>query len=579
LGIPRRGRRAEKGEFVRIEEMVKKGDVRLGPGMSRRDFLKIAGTGMAGAAMLTVPGCGVFGGSGGGGGGGGGGGKAITINLQDTIRDMDSATTTDEVSFNVLVNVIEGLYRLDENAKPVPGQAETVDISEDGLTYTFTLRDGIKWSNGDPVTSEDYKFAWLNVLNPDTASQYAYIISTFVEGADEYNTGDGSAEDVAIDAVDDKTLEVKLLAPAPYWLGLTAFPTYLPQNQKFVEEQGDDYAQNAGALIYNGPYTLTELNPTEGVTMVKNADYWDSDNVDVQRVEALIVKEVDTAVNLHESGELDITEITAEYVDEFKDSPDFQQVTEFASFYLAFNEEVPLFRNANIRKAFQIGFNRADLAYKIYNDGSVPATGLVPDGIAGPGDQTFREAQGPVDPDFDPDEAKRLFEQGIEEEGGENPTIELLSYDASTARDAATFFQSQFEENLGAKIDVKIQPFDRKLELEANGDFQLSYQGWGADYNDPMTFLDLWTTDSPFNTGKYSNERYDELIAQAQEEIDADTRMDQMEEAERLLIEEDAGVAPIFFEGTTRLVSPFIKDFVYQPYGGALTVRLYRIQR
>jgi oligopeptide transport system substrate-binding protein len=579
LGIPRRGRRAEKGEFVRIEEMVKKGDVRLGPGMSRRDFLKIAGTGMAGAAMLTVPGCGVFGGSGGGGGGGGGGGKAITINLQDTIRDMDSATTTDEVSFNVLVNVIEGLYRLDENARPVPGQAETVDISEDGLTYTFTLRDGIKWSNGDPVTSEDYKFAWLNVLNPDTASQYAYIISTFVEGADEYNTGDGSAEDVAIDAVDDKTLEVKLLAPAPYWLGLTAFPTYLPQNQKFVEEQGDDYAQNAGALIYNGPYTLTELNPTEGVTMVKNADYWDSDNVDVQRVEALIVKEVDTAVNLHESGELDITEITAEYVDEFKDSPDFQQVTEFASFYLAFNEEVPLFRNANIRKAFQIGFNRADLAYKIYNDGSVPATGLVPDGIAGPGDQTFREAQGPVNPDFDPDEAKRLFEQGIEEEGGENPTIELLSYDASTARDAATFFQSQFEENLGAKIDVKIQPFDRKLELEANGDFQLSYQGWGADYNDPMTFLDLWTTDSPFNTGKYSNERYDELIAQAQEEIDADTRMDQMEEAERLLIEEDAGVAPIFFEGTTRLVSPFIKDFVYQPYGGALTVRLYRIQR
>ena len=561
--------------------MVKKGDGArlLRPGMSRRDFLKIAGTGMAGAAMLTVPGCGVFGGSGGGGGGGGGGGKAITINLQDTIRDMDSATTTDEVSFNVLVNVIEGLYRLNENARPVPGQAETVDISEDGLTYTFTLRDGIKWSNGDPVTSEDYKFAWLNVLNPDTASQYAYIISTFVEGADEYNTGDGSAEDVAIDAVDDKTLEVKLLAPAPYWLGLTAFPTYLPQNQKFVEEQGDDYAQNAGALIYNGPYTLTELNPTEGVTMVKNADYWDSDNVDVQRVEGLIVKEVDTAVNLHESGELDITEITAEYVDEFKDSPDFQQVTEFASFYLAFNEEVPLFRNANIRKAFQIGFNRADLAYKIYNDGSVPATGLVPDGIAGPGDQTFREAQGPVDPDFDPDEAKRLFEQGIEEEGGENPTIELLSYDASTARDAATFFQSQFEENLGAKIDVKIQPFDRKLELEANGDFQLSYQGWGADYNDPMTFLDLWTTDSPFNTGKYSNERYDELIAQAQEEIDADTRMDQMEEAERLLIEEDAGVAPIYFEGTTRLVSPFIKDFVYQPYGGALTVRLYRIQR
>jgi oligopeptide transport system substrate-binding protein len=546
--------------------------------ITRRDFLKIGGTGLAGAALLGTAGCGVFE-QGGEQGGDGGGGKSITVNLQDTIRGLDSATTTDEVSFNVLVNAIEGLYRLDENARPAPGQAESVDISEDGLTYTFTLRDGIKWSNGDPVTSQDYRYAWLKVLNPDTASQYAYIISTFVEGAADYNEGNGSAEDVAIAAPDDKTLEVTLVSPAPFWLGLTAFPTYLPQNQAFVEEQGDDYAQSADALLYNGPYTLTNLNPTEGVTFVKNGDYWDADNVDIERAEGKIVKEVDTAVNLHESGELDITEITAEYVDEFRDSPDFQQATEFASFYLSFNEDLGIFQNVNIRKAFQIGFNRADLAYKIYNDGSVPSTGLVPDGIAGPGDQTFREATGPTDPEFDAEEARRLYEQGLEEIGGEAPTIELLSYDASTARDAATFFQSQFEDNLGANINVKIQPFDRKLELEANGEYQLSYQGWGADYNDPMTFLDLWVSDSPFNTGGYSNERYDELISQAQTETDEARRMELMQEAERLLVEEDAGVAPIFFEGTTRLIEPSIKDFVYQPYGGSLTLRLYRIQQ
>ena len=546
--------------------------------ITRRDFLKIGGTGLAGAALLGTAGCGVFE-QGGEQGGDGGGGKSITVNLQDTIRGLDSATTTDEVSFNVLVNAIEGLYRLDENARPVPGQAESVDISEDGLTYTFTLRDGINWSNGDPVTSQDYRYAWLKVLNPDTASQYAYIISTFVESAADYNEGNGSAEDVAIAAPDDKTLEVTLVSPAPFWLGLTAFPTYLPQNQAFVEEQGEDYAQSADALLYNGPYTLTNLNPTEGVTFVKNGDYWDADNVDIERAEGKIVKEVDTAVNLHESGELDITEITAEYVDEYRDSPDFQQATEFASFYLSFNEDLEIFQNVNIRKAFQIGFNRADLAYKIYNDGSVPSTGLVPDGIAGPGDQTFREATGPTDPEFDAEEARRLYEQGLEEIGGEAPTIELLSYDASTARDAATFFQSQFEDNLGANINVKIQPFDRKLELEANGEYQLSYQGWGADYNDPMTFLDLWLSDSPFNTGGYSNERYDELISQAQTETDEARRMELMQEAERLLVEEDAGVAPIFFEGTTRLIETSIKDFVYQPYGGSLTLRLYRIQQ
>jgi oligopeptide transport system substrate-binding protein len=543
--------------------------------ISRRDFLKIGGTGLAGAALLGTAGCGVFE----QGSQQGDGAGTISVNLEDTIRDLDSTTTTDEVSSNVLVNVIEGLYRLDENARPVPGQAEKVDISEDGLTYTFTLRDGIKWSNGEPVTSQDFKYAWLRVLNPDTASQYAYIISTFVEGAAEYNEGNSEPENVAIEAPDDKTLEVKLVSPAPYWLGLTAFITYLPQNQKFVEEQGEQYAQSADALIYNGPYILTEFNPTQGATMVKNADYWDKDNVDIEKAEGEIVKEVDTAVNLHDAGDLDITEISAEYVDEYKDSPDFQQATEFASFYLAFNEELDIFQNANIRKAFQIGYDRAALCYKITNDGNVPATGLVPDGIAGPGDQTFREAEGPTVPEYNPEEAKRLYEQGLEELGGEAPTVELLSYDDSTARDTATFLQSQFEDNLGAKIDVKVQPFDRKLELESNGEFQLSYQGWGADYNDPMTFLDLWTTDSPFNTGGYSNERYDQLITQAKAEVDEDKRMQQLEEAEKILVEEDAGVAPMFFEGTSRLIEPFIKDFVYIPYGGALVLRLYKIQR
>ena len=276
---------------------------------------------------------------------------------------------------------------------------------------------------------------------------------------------------------------------------------------------------------------------------------------------------------------LDITEFAAEYVDEYKDSPDFQQTTSFATYYLVFNEELEIFQNANIRKAFQMSFDRAALAYKIYNDGSVPATGLVPDGIAGPGDQTFREAEGPTMPDYNPEEAKRLYEQGLQEIGGEAPTIELLSYDDSTGRDLATFLQSQVQDNLGAKLDVKIQPFATKLQLESNGEFQLSYQGWGADYNDPMTFLDLWESDSPFNTGKYSNERYDQLIEQAKKETDDAERMKLLQEAEKLLVAEDAGVGPVRFDGDVWLVEPFIKNFVYQPYGGSQTIRLYKIQR
>jgi len=562
----------------------------VGTRISRKDFLRIGGTGLAGAALLGTAGCGSVFGGGQSGGGGGGGSSAITVNLQDSIRGLDSAANvTDEVSFNVLINSIEGLYRLDEDARPVPGQAEDVQISEDGLDYTFTLRDGIQWSNGDPVTSNDFKYAWLKAMDPDTGGQYAYILTQFIKGGDAFNTGptsdknkqqhDQLRDSVSIETPDDKTMRVTLESPAPFWLGLTAFPVYLPQNQSYVEEQGDQYGQNADKVLYNGPYSLSDYNPTQGVTFVKRDDYWDAENVDMQRVEGKIVKEIETAVNLHEQGELDITEITQEYVDEYRDSPDFQQSTEFATFYLAFNEDVPIFQNRNVRKAFQMGFDREAMVSQIISDGSVAATGVVPPGIQGPGNQTFRQALGPTMPDFDPQEAKRLYEQGLEEVGGQEPTIELLSYETSTARDVATFLQSQFEDNLGAKVNVKIQPFDRKLELEANGEFQLSYQGWGADYNDPMTFLDLWESESSFNTGGYENPRYDELIDQAQTEADPARRMDLMLEAERILIEEDAGTAPMFFQGTTRLIEPFIKNFVYQPYGGSLTLRLYRVQR
>jgi oligopeptide transport system substrate-binding protein len=561
-----------------IEEMLKKGDgVRRTPGISRKDFLRLSGTGLAGAALLGTAGCGVFssGGSGGGGGGGGGGGSSITLNLQSTIRDMDSTTTTDSVSAGILLNVMEGLYRLDESMEPQPAMAEDVQISDDRLTYTFTLRDGVQWSNGDPVTSQDFKYAWLRALDPDTAGQYAYILYTFIEGATEFNSGDGSADDVAIEAPDDKTFEVTLVSPSPFFLGLTAFQTYMPQKQSFVEEQGDQYGQSADALLYNGPYILTSFNPTQGVTYVKRDDYWDADNVDIQKIEGRIVTEIGTAVNLHEAGNLDITEISQEYVNQYRDSPDFYSQSNFATFYLVFNNDLPIFQNENIRRAFQMGFDQQTLTQQILQDGSEPGVGLVPNGIAGPGSQTFREAEGPTMPEFDPQEAKKLFQKGVEEVG-ENPAFELLSYDTTGGRDVATFLQEQFEK-MGAKINVTVQPFDRKLELEADGEFQLSYQGWIADYNDPMTFLDLWLSDSSFNTGKYKSERFDELIKQAQTETDFAKRMDQMLEAERVLIEDDAGLAPTFFEGQVWLIDPSIKNFVYYRSGGD-AIKLWRLQ-
>ena len=245
-----------------------------GAGFSRRDFLKMGGAGLAGATLLGTAGCdSIFGG--GQEGGGGGESKLLNINLTGEVPDLNSVTMTDNISFTVITNLMEGLYRLDQDEKPVPAMAEGVETSSDGLTYTFTLRDGPQWSNGDPVTSQDFKYAWLKVLDPETAATYAYIISTFVKGADAYNTKKGDPGDVAIETPDDKTLRVELNNKSPFFLQLTSFGTYFPQQQEYVEKLGDKYAQDGDSLLYNGPYTLTQGTAGGGGTIVltKNEKY------------------------------------------------------------------------------------------------------------------------------------------------------------------------------------------------------------------------------------------------------------------------------------------------------------------
>jgi oligopeptide transport system substrate-binding protein len=314
------------------------------------------------------------------------------------------------------------------------------------------------------------------------------------------------------------------------------------------------------------------------MTVVKNENYWNADNVDISKIEAKIVKETETAVNLFESGQLDETVIDSEYVTEYRGKPEFVSITQFATGWLSFNQDVPIFKNENVRRAIQMGFDRAAMNFKILNNGSEPATGLVPDGIAGPGDQTFREAEGPTMPDYNAQEAKVLFQKGIQEVG-ENPEIEMLTYDDSVSRDLATFLQSELEK-MGAKINVKLQPFAQKLKLEEDGKFQLSNQAWIADYDDPMTFLDLFESSSSYNTsiaGHYKNERYDQLINSAKSETDASKRMDMLLEAEKILVEEDAAVAPWRFYGQAYLVETTITRFVDQPYGGGKDYSLWKL--
>ena len=537
----------------------------------------MSGTGLAGAALLGTASCGVFEQSG---GGGGGGGNALNVNFATEIRYLDSALATDEISFEVLVNTMEGLYRLDPDQKPVPAAAEGAEVSDDGLTYTFTLRDGMQWSNGDPVTSQDYRYAWLKVVNPDTASEYAALIYTFVLGAAEYNAGEGSAGDVAIETPDDKTLRVTLVSKSPFFLQLTSFPLYFPQQQKYVEQQGEDYAQDADTLIYNGPYVMTQGGVGAGGTTVleKNERYWDKSNVAVQRINGRIVKDTDTALNLYEAGELDITGLFGDKVAKYEDSPEFYRRVEPTTFYGELNHDVPALTNLNIRRALMTGFDRKILTEQILADGSEPAYALVPPAITpGPGDQTFRQALGDLVP-TDTSGARQLWEQGVEELG-ETPRLKMLFDDGSLSRDIATFIQGQYKENLGADLEIETTTFEAGLARVQKKDYQVSFiSGWGADYNDPMTFLDLFLSDSPLNNTSWANERYDELINGAKQEGDQQKRMQMMLEAEPILFDE-AVMIPEYYSTAAGLKKPYFKGFVPHDFGGSPDFKYASIER
>lgn len=491
--------------------------------------------------------------------------------------NLDSATLTDGVSATVIGNTMEGLYRLDEHNEPQPAIAEDVEISDDGLTYTFHLRDAV-WSDGSPVTAHDFEFAWKRSLDPDTKSQYAFIMFE-IKNAEAYNAGEAEADEVGVEATDEKTLKVTLEHPVPYFLSKTAFSTYMPQKEAFIEEQGDHYAKEDDALLYNGPFKLTDWRHEAGWVYVKNDDYWDADSVKLDKVTVDVVKQTSTGVNLYEAGDLDVTGISGDYVEQFQDRDDFTTRPEFAISYLIFNTEDPFLKNEKIRRAISGGFDRETYVEVIANNGSKAAYGFVTPGIAGPGEQTFREYAGDLKTTVPSvEEAKTLFEEGLEELGlDEAPTVEYLTDDNETARKTAEYIQQQLKENLGFNIEINQQTFSARLDITKEDKHQIVLSVWSSDYNDPLSFIDLFMTGGPYNDANWSNDEYDERVEFAQTSGDNEARMEKMKEAEQILIEE-ATIAPLIYRGRAYLWQTDIEGLIRPPYGPSFIFRDASIQ-
>lgn len=501
------------------------------------------------------------------------------LNLMEgaEIPTMDSSLAEDAVAFNIMNNVNEGLFRLNQEnvAEPALAEAEP-EVSEDGLTYTFKLRDA-KWSNGEPVTANDFVFSWQRAIDPATGSPYGpYMMAGTIKNAEAIAASEMDKAELGVKAVDEKTLEVTLERPTPYFMSLMAFGTFYPLNEAFVTEKGDAYASNSDNLLYNGPFMLTNWDGT-GLTwsMEKNPEYWDAETVKLETINVDVVKETSTAINLYTSGEKDRTGLSGEFAMQYAEDPDVVRELEPTVFYLKFNQErngeqTPL-ANVNIRKAISMAFNKQDLVDVVLANGSLPANYLVPTEFTfDENNADFREVNGDMN-EFNAEEAKKLWATGMEELGLTEVTLEMLGGDSELAKKMDEYMKSQLEENLeGLTLELKAVPFGVRLELDEAQDYDIQNSGWGPDYQDPMTFIDLFVTGSAQNKMSYSNEEFDTLVDQAKGDLAQDLagRWEAMAKAEQILIEEDAAIAPIYQRGLMSLQKPYVHDIISHPFGG-----------
>nr|WP_319489709.1 peptide ABC transporter substrate-binding protein [uncultured Caproiciproducens sp.] len=489
-----------------------------------------------------------------------------TITVYDTneIRTMVQWAASDNNSFTILNNVSEGLYRLNAKHEPEPALAKSYKVSDDKLTYTFTLRDGLKWSNGTALTAKDFAYSWLKQMSIDATNNYSFIMTDYIVNGAEYFDKKAKAEDVGIKAIDDKTLEVKLKQPTPYFLRLTVLPMFFPLNEEYVKSQGANYGLKADNMIYCGPYTLATYDPASGSTLKKNATYWDAANVKVSNVNVRIIKEQATALNAYKSGELSRVTLSSSDVPAMKSSAEFSSTSEFRTTYLQYNLTNKAVSNKNIRLALGYAVDRKTLTDVVLADGSAPATGLIANSMYGDGTKSFRELNGDIT-SFNAAKAKEYWNKGVKELGSA-PALTLLTEDDSVTKTVATYIQGEFKKNLG--IDVKIDSKTKKArnQLMDDNNFQMAITAWGADYDDAMTYMDLWTNGTPYR-GNYKSETYNSLIADAKKQTDDAKRLQDLLTSEKTLVADDAVVSPLFYRGFAYLTKPNVENLVTHPFG------------
>ena len=500
------------------------------------------------------------------------------------IQGMDSTVVDDGMSFNAIHAITDGLTAVNNKGKTAPALAKSWDVSEDGKTYTFHLRDA-KWSNGDKVTANDFVYSWRKIIKE--AGNYAYMLGSegaSVKNADTLidlgtNATDEQMATLGVTAKDDKTLVVELDNKVPYFTDLMAFPCYFPQNQKFVEKCGKNYGTKPEYTISNGAYTMTKWVKGNKATFTKNDKYYDAKTVGTKNLEMYLVQDPKTAAQNFDNGKVDYATINSTLVDKYKDKDTFTTFNEGYLFYLQVNVKNNTLANKNLRYALSYAINRKDLCENVLKDGSKEATGFVPSQLSiSPAGKDFRD-----DADkyvsYDQKKAQEYLDAAKKELGTDTITIDLLyGTDESPMDTMAEYLQGSFSKLKGLKVNmVATVKKDRIYNRQANGNFQVACTRWGPDYADPTTYLNLLSTGNSNNYGKYSNAKYDALMEQVQTESDLTKRWSLMVEAEKVAMEDLADI-PVFEKGSAALKAKNVSGLVQVPVGVPYTFKYVKVK-
>lgn len=490
--------------------------------------------------------------------------KVLYLNNGNEPTSFDPSVAFDAVSWNALNNLMEGLTRLGEDHQPQEATAESIDVSEDGLTYTFNIREDAKWSNGDVVTAGDFVYGWTRMLDPNTASPAAFL-GYFIEGAEEFNTGEGAAEDVAMKAIDEKTFEVKLVAPTDAFLNIITNPSFFPVNEK-VATDNEKWFTESDSFVGNGPFQVTSWEHDVKMVFEKNPEYWDAGTVKLDKIEWAMVNDSNTEYQMYQANELDVSNVPSELAEQLIDSEEVTNEAQAGTYFYRFNTKMEPFTNAKIRKAFAMAVNQEEIVEFVTKNGEKPAHGFVSYGFQDPDGKEFRDTVGKL-VELDAEQAKSLLEEGMKEEGYDTlPTVTLTYATSDTHQNIAVALQAQFKDALDVDVElanVEASVFgSEQKELK----YQLSRSSFLHDYADPVNAIESFITGSSMNRTGWSNAEFDKLIADAKTETDAAARWQLLMDAEKVLMDE-MPIFPIHFYNQVALQKPGISGILRHPVG------------